>query len=236
MTETETSCVCSVGEPLCKPCQQVAINKMNASRKVDALLATEKRLQGSGEEMPSAPMDTATQVRTFQTGATRDGDTEKLDFEGFLSPLVLHRFGEYMHQHRRQMDGSLRDSDNWQKGVPLDAYVKSAFRHMLDWWLAHRGNQARESMEEALCALLFNVQGYLHETLKQKGYLQGRDKDPKAHQITTKWGPYDYKMERVTNESSGRFGHQAYTYKRRNLTTGGWEEITAAQYAESAAR
>ena len=113
-------------------------------------------------------------VRTFNTGATRDTDEGKYDYEGFLSPLVLERFGQYMHLHRKQSDGSLRDSDNWQKGIPLTAYMKSAWRHFVDWWFIHRGYDRfdkkdghRITLEEALCAILFNVQGYLHETLKQ---------------------------------------------------------------------
>lgn len=106
-------------------------------------------------------------IRKFDTGATRDTDEGKYDFEGFLSPLVIKKFGEYMNKHRKQSDGSLRDSDNWQKGIPKDAYIKSAFRHFHDWWMEHRGYEGRESLEEALCALLFNVQGYLHEYLKE---------------------------------------------------------------------
>jgi len=107
-------------------------------------------------------------IRQFKTGATRDTEEGKYDFEGFLSPLVLERFGEYMHKHRKQADGKLRDSDNWQKGIPQDAYIKSGFRHFMDWWKEHRGYGSREGLEDALCALLFNVQGYLHEHLKDK--------------------------------------------------------------------
>ena len=70
-----------------------------------------------------------TAVRTFDTGATRDTDDGKLDYEGFISPLVLERFARYMHTHRLQPDGTLRDSDNWQKGIPRDQYIKSAWRH-----------------------------------------------------------------------------------------------------------
>lgn len=106
-------------------------------------------------------------IRTFDTGATRDQDQTKPDYEGYLSPLVIKRFGEYMTKHRVQADGTLRDSDNWQKGIPLDAYMKSGFRHFMDWWTAHRGGTPAEPVEEALCALFFNVQGYLHETLKK---------------------------------------------------------------------
>lgn len=109
-------------------------------------------------------------MRKFETGATRNDDADKYDFEGFLSPLVIQRFGQYMHKHRLQADGTLRDSDNWQKGIPKSAYIKSAFRHFHDWWLEHRGYPSREGLEDALCALLFNVSGYLHELLKEKEY------------------------------------------------------------------
>lgn len=109
-------------------------------------------------------------IRQFATGATRDADTNKADYEGFLSPLALRRYGEYMNRHRKQSDGSLRDSDNWQRGIPLDAYIKSGFRHFMDWWSAHRGlsTSTGESIEEELCALIFNASGYLHELLKAK--------------------------------------------------------------------
>jgi len=105
-------------------------------------------------------------VRTFNTGATRSAEEGKHDYEGFLSPLALERFAEYMTKHRVQADGSLRASDNWQKGIPLDSYCKSAFRHFFEFWKAHRGLPVKEDIEESLCALLFNVQGYLHEYLK----------------------------------------------------------------------
>jgi hypothetical protein len=107
-------------------------------------------------------------IRAFETGATRDTDTAKPDFEGFMSPLVVQRFGEYMHKHRVQADGTMRASDNWQKGMPLAEYIKSGWRHFLDWWLAHRGFPSREGIEDALCGILFNVNGYLHELLKAK--------------------------------------------------------------------
>ena len=108
-------------------------------------------------------------MREFATGATRDDDDAKIDFEGFLSPLVIRRFGQYMSKHRLQADGKLRDSDNWQRGIPKDQYIKSLFRHFVDVWLHHRhGNEPwfnTTFLEDALCAILFNVQGYLHEQL-----------------------------------------------------------------------
>jgi hypothetical protein len=110
------------------------------------------------------------EIRTFSTGATRDNDKDKFDYEGFLCPLVLKRYGQYMHKHRIQPDGSYRDSDNWQKGMPLNAYMKSLSRHEMDLWLIHRGfpEEAREGIEDVLCAIMFNTMGYLREVLKTK--------------------------------------------------------------------
>lgn len=109
-------------------------------------------------------------VRKFETGATRDIDVDKYDYEAFLSPYTVERFAEYMHAHRKQADGTLRDGDNWQKGIPLDAYMKSAWRHFMDVWALHRDTSgvAKEDLETALCALKFNIDGYLHEVVKTR--------------------------------------------------------------------
>ena len=113
-------------------------------------------------------------MRKFNSGATRDDDNNKNDYEGFLSPLVIQEFGNYMNKHRKQADGKLRESDNWQKGIPFTAYIKSLWRHFLDLWFLHRGHNRFDAKDghkitkkEALCAILFNVQGYLHEELKK---------------------------------------------------------------------
>jgi hypothetical protein len=107
-------------------------------------------------------------IRKFETGATRDVDVNKFDYEGFYNPLVVERFAEYMHKHRVQPDGNLRDADNWQKGIPKDAYMKSGFRHFMDMWKQHRGYQGQDDLEESICALIFNAQGYLYELLKAR--------------------------------------------------------------------
>lgn len=112
--------------------------------------------------------DSEKKAREFDTGATRGTEEGKPDYEGFLSPLVLQRYGQYMNKHRIQSDGRPRSSDNWQKGIPLNVYIKSAWRHFLDWWLEHRGHSSREGLEDALCGLLFNVMGYLHEKLQAR--------------------------------------------------------------------
>ena len=102
--------------------------------------------------------------RQFDTGAYRDTEEGKLDFEGFLSPSVLKRYAEYMHKNRTQSNGELRDSDNWQKGIPESVYMKSMWRHFFSVWEGHRSNA--DCIQEDLCALLFNVMGMLHEDLQ----------------------------------------------------------------------
>ena len=104
--------------------------------------------------------------RTGIGGSTRLGlPTATHHYEGFLSPLVLRRYAEYMDSHRTQSDGELRDSDNWQLGIPRDTYMKSMWRHFVALWSGHRGCPADEDLETALCAIVFNASGYLHELL-----------------------------------------------------------------------
>jgi hypothetical protein len=107
-------------------------------------------------------------MRKFETGATRDADDCKLDYDGFLSPLALERFAQYMDKHRQTPAGR-RDSDNWQKGIPLESYRKSFLRHAFDAWkLGRSGAMVGDAIEELLCAVLFNVQGWLHEAINAR--------------------------------------------------------------------
>ena len=106
------------------------------------------------------------EVETFKTGATRDGDANKLDYEGFFSPVVLERFAQYMHACRRLPDGTLRASDNWQLGIPKWRYVKSTVRHTIDLWRSWRRTGVVD--QTLACAILFNVIGLLHESLRDQ--------------------------------------------------------------------
>lgn len=110
----------------------------------------------------------ADDIRTFDTGATRSPLGDKLQYEGYLSPLVLQRFAQYMRKHQVQSDGNVRPADNWQKGIPLESLIDSGTRHYMDWWLHHRGynGNACEPIEEALCALMFNVMAYLKHVME----------------------------------------------------------------------
>ena len=112
-------------------------------------------------------------MRKFESGATRDDCDQKYDYEGFLCPEVIEKFGAYMHANRVQADGNLRDSDNWQKGIPLDQYQKSLWRHHHEMWKLHRRKKrygvdavSPQDMYDAICGVMFNAMGYMHELIK----------------------------------------------------------------------
>ena len=124
-----------------------------------------------GPEVPHtevAPPVEGGVVRQFASGANRDTELGKLDYEGFYSPIVMERFAQYMNKNRKLSNGTTRESDNWQKGIPFEAYMKSMYRHFMDVWMEHRGYDTKVGQEEALCALIFNAQGYLFELLQSK--------------------------------------------------------------------
>ena len=129
------------------------------------------------ERLTSCPAPTVsatppnTSIRTFETGANRDLDDNKLDFEGFLSPLVIEEYGKYMHRNRRLKDGSIRASDNWQNHFGENHYsvcMKSLWRHFHDLWMEHRGYKSREGVEDALMGIIFNVMAYADKHYKDK--------------------------------------------------------------------
>jgi hypothetical protein len=132
-----------------------------------------------------------TGMRVFEGGATRHKSDHKYDYEGFISPLVVREYGRYMHSHRQQADGSLRDSDNWTNGMPKREYVKSLFRHFHDVWMITRGFVAKDfdgkrvCIKDALCAIIFNASGYLHEILKVEA-----EKEAKPKKVVYCAGPY----------------------------------------------
>ena len=105
-------------------------------------------------------------TRTFDTGATRNNDVGKYDYEGFLSPEALRAYAAYMHENRILEDGTVRDSDNWQKGIPLDVYMKSNWRHFRDLWSSHRGIEVEEGELAAAMGVIFNTFGWAVQRMK----------------------------------------------------------------------
>jgi hypothetical protein len=123
-------------------------------------------------------------MQAFETGATRSDDSKKNDYEGFLSPLVLEAYADYMTEHRVQDDGQVRASDNWQRGMPFHKYIKSLFRHFLQLWQLHRGYTPKPesragkmvpvTVTSAVSGILFNTSGYFHEYLMDRNAWENR--------------------------------------------------------------
>lgn len=110
-------------------------------------------------------------IRAFDTGATRDTNTNKLDYYRFNNALVDKVYAEYMHKHRKQSDGSLRSGDNWQNGWDKHTSMESMTRHVQDIKLHLTGYQkeATENLVDSICATIFNAKALLLEVLKESG-------------------------------------------------------------------
>jgi hypothetical protein len=108
-------------------------------------------------------------MRNFDTGATRNNATNKFDYHGFRHPLTEFSFARYMHKHRKQADGKLRDANNWWKlfgdvKTHKDITLKSMDRHL-----------------EALKML--QAGGYVYEDKKRAEYIFSLEplKNPPSH-------------------------------------------------------
>ena len=128
--------------------------------------------RGCPDFTPSEPTAVKS-IRQFSTGATRDTREGKLSYVKGLSPIVLRRYLQYLDKHRLQPDGTMREFDNWKKGIDLDTYLDSVVRHTIADWLLSEGyavedNHGSVDPEDALCGILFNTMGKLHEILKGK--------------------------------------------------------------------
>lgn len=107
------------------------------------------------------------EMREFASGAMRNKDAGKLDYEAFFSPLAMEAVAKYMNFHSELEDGSLRATDNWQLGIPKNAYFKSLWRHLHAAWKITRGYGAKEGIVFSMAGVIFNAQGFLHEHLKK---------------------------------------------------------------------
>ena len=104
--------------------------------------------------------------RTFETGANRNSNEGKHDVEAFNNPLIDESFNEYMFKHTFLEDGTQREGDNWQKGIPFLELNKSLQRHNLDIRLQVRGYETEEELLDSLNAVKFNVNGMILQILE----------------------------------------------------------------------
>ncbi len=123
--------------------------------------------------------------REFKGGASRNSDEGKLEYDGFNSAVVDLYYAKYMHGHRFLEDGSLRDSDNWQNGFPLEVIHKSLARHYKDYHLTTTGytvmeNDKEHDIKDILCGIIFNAKAHLHELVKDDKIVERNYKTEKS--------------------------------------------------------
>lgn len=111
-------------------------------------------------------------MREFETGAVRDNDDGKLNFEGALSPQVLWAFTAYMASHSKMKDGTIRSAGNWKKGFPDDVLMECLMRHVFDLWMLYEGETPvrpedghEVDWNDALGGAMFNLQAIWHKKL-----------------------------------------------------------------------
>lgn len=67
-------------------------------------------------------------LRKFDTWATRDISTGKLEYSNYIHPLCDYSFSAYMRSKQIIWD-EYRRGDNWQKWIPAESLFDSLIRH-----------------------------------------------------------------------------------------------------------
>lgn len=94
------------------------------------------------------------EVRTFESGAKRDGNSEK-PFVHNLKGYTRLRFGYHMTK------GALKYGDkNWELGMTTESYIESIDRH---WAKYLNGDRS----EDNLSAIIFGINGIMENEKKE---------------------------------------------------------------------
>lgn len=102
------------------------------------------------------------EIRRFETGAVR-GSSGKFDFPEYLSAHLIFRFGEHMRKNAIKYGAG-----NWKKKIPEDEYFKSLCRHFFMLYIEKTEGIVLEPDTDHLASLIFNIQGLIHEEIKDK--------------------------------------------------------------------
>jgi hypothetical protein len=94
----------------------------------------------------------------FKSGAVRDTQEGKPNLLESLSPFAIWRYGQYMAKASKKYG-----LNNWAKGIPIESYLASAERHLIKLKMQLKYGHDEEPGVDHAAALLFNVQGLLHE-------------------------------------------------------------------------
>jgi hypothetical protein len=96
-------------------------------------------------------------ITQFKTGAIRDSQEGKTDYNETISWTALNRYARYMTGKKAKYGAG-----NFKKGIETWSYVQSMLRHV-DKWMRNtyeEGNDEKD--EDHLSAIVFNVFGIMH--------------------------------------------------------------------------
>ena len=102
------------------------------------------------------------EISTFATGAKRITEGKE-DYIESLSWLALKRYAEYMDESAKRYGRG-----NWLKGIPIDSFEKSLVRHLQKYLCKKYYGIDLEPNVDHEAAMLFNIQGLMHEQEKAK--------------------------------------------------------------------
>jgi hypothetical protein len=85
-------------------------------------------------------------VRTFETWATRDIDTGKLEYSDYINPLCDYSFANFM-KWKQYINWTIRAWNNWQKWIPNESLLSSLVRHTEIIKLLYQGYRVFETKD-----------------------------------------------------------------------------------------
>jgi hypothetical protein len=97
-------------------------------------------------------------MRTFETGAVRDSDTNKEDYIETISWTAFKRYAKYMTSKK-----SRYGQGNFKKGIPIESYEQSLVRHLQKYLANKYEDGTEEKDDDHLSAMVFNLFGIMHE-------------------------------------------------------------------------
>ena len=102
------------------------------------------------------------EVRSFESGAIRDKETDKEDYTETISWSAFKRYAKYMTGKK-----SKYGAGNFKMGIPVESYERSLLRHVQKYMEnKYEGGQV-ETNEDHLAACVFNIFGIMHEEDRQ---------------------------------------------------------------------
>lgn len=97
-------------------------------------------------------------MRTFNTGAVRDDETDKEDYVETISWIAMKRFARFMTAKKEKYG-----EGNFKKGIPISSYERSLMRHIQKYLENKYEGGTVEVEEDHLSACVFNLFGIMHE-------------------------------------------------------------------------